>query len=160
MDLVIDPLLADLRITAADHPSLDGGIERFADEIKAEPRYFGRPDGTGPKPFPSLVARVCSRESGFRIAALHEGRVVGLARVDDEGEAFVVVVAAARGRGVGLALARAMVDRARADGCTRLVLRSSRRSRAAVALAESMGFVLVDLGRGRIDLILDLVRAA
>ncbi len=72
----------------------------------------------------------------------------------------MVVVADARGRGVGLALARAMIDRARADGCRRLVLRSSRRSRAAVALAESMGFVVVDLGRGRIDLILDLVQAA
>jgi GNAT superfamily N-acetyltransferase len=103
---------------------------------------------------------VCSRESGFRIAALHEGRVVGLARVDDDGEVFMVVVAEARGRGVGLALARAMIDRARAGGCRRLVLRSSRRSRAAVALAESMGFVVVDLGRGRIDLILDLVQAA
>ena len=86
--------------------------------------------------------------------------MVGLARVDDAGEVFVVVVAAARGRGVGLALARAMVDRARADGVARLVLRSSRRSRAVVALAESMGFVVVDLGRGRIDLILDLVQAA
>jgi GNAT superfamily N-acetyltransferase len=160
MDLAVAAVLEDLHIIAADHPSLDAGIEQFADEVRAEPRCFGRFDGTGPKPFPSVVARVCSRESGFRIAALHEGRVVGLARVDDEGEAFVVVVAAARGRGVGLALARAMVDRARADGCTRLVLRSSRRSRAAVALAESMGFVLVDLGRGRIDLILDLVQAA
>ena len=163
MDLLTDaasPMFVDLRITPADHPSLDGGVERFADEIKAEPRYFGRLDGTGPKPFPSLIARVCSRESGFRIAALHEGRVVGLARVDDAGEVFVVVVADARGRGVGLALARALIDRARMDGCRRLVLRSSRRSRAAVALAESMGFVVVDLGRGRIDLILDLVQAA
>ncbi len=86
MELVTDAACShdvDLRITPADHPSLDAGVERFADEVKAEPRYFGRPDGTGPKPFPSLIARVCSRESGFRIAALHEGRVVGLARVDD-----------------------------------------------------------------------------
>lgn len=163
MDLVTDlplPPYEDLRIIAADHPSLDSGIARFADEIRTEPRYFGRPHGTGPKPFPSLIARACSRESGFRIAALHEGRVVGVARVDDDGEVFMVVVADARGRGVGLALARRMIDRARADGCSRLVLRASRRSRAAVALAESMGFVVVDLGRGRIDLILDLVQAA
>ncbi|HWM21010.1 MAG TPA: GNAT family N-acetyltransferase [Ilumatobacteraceae bacterium] len=160
MDLVTVPVLAGVRITAADHPSLDTGVARFADEVKAEPRCFGRPGGLGPKPFPSLIARVCSRESGFRIAALHEGRVVGLARVDDDGEVFIVVVAAARGRGVGLALARAMVERARDRGCRRLVLRSSRRSRAAVALAESLGFIVVDAGRGRIELILDLVRAA
>lgn len=160
MDPVHGPVLEDVRITPADHPSLDAGVARFADEVKAEPRYFGRPGDPGPKPFPSLIARVCSRESGFRIAALHEGRVVGLARVDDAGEVFVVVVADARGRGVGLALARALIDRARMDGCRRLVLRASRRSRAAVALAESMGFVVVDLGRGRIDLILDLVQAA
>ena len=160
MHLVVDPVLADLRVTAADHPSLDAHIERFADEIKAEPRCFGRLGGIDPKPFPSHIARACSRETGFRIAALHEGRVLGLARVDDRGEVTMVVVAAARGRGVGLALARAMVDRARAEGFERLVLRSSRRSRAVIALAESMGFVVVDLGRGRIDLILDLVRAA
>jgi GNAT superfamily N-acetyltransferase len=107
-----------------------------------------------------VVARVCSRESGFRIAALHEGRIVGLARVDDRGEVLVVVVAAARGRGVGLALAHAMVDRARADGVARLVLRSSRRSRAIVALAESVGFVAADVGLGRVELTLDLRRAA
>jgi GNAT superfamily N-acetyltransferase len=160
MELVAGPGASDLRIIAADHPSLDAGVERFADEIRAEPRCFGRADGTGPKPFPSLVARVCSRESGFRFAALHESRVVGLARVDDQGEVFIVVVAAFRGRGVGLALARAMVDRARSEGCRRLVLRSSRRRRAAVALARSMGFVVVDVGLGRIELILDLVRAA
>ena len=97
MDLVTDPVLADVRITAADHPSLDAGVARFADEVKAEPRYFGRPGGPGPKPYPSLIARVCSRESGFRIAALHEGRVVGLARVDDHGEVFMVVVALPEG---------------------------------------------------------------
>jgi GNAT superfamily N-acetyltransferase len=160
MELAPDPVLADVRIIPADHPSLDAQVAQFAAVVRAEPRYFGRPNNPGPKPFPSLIARVCSRESGFRIAALHEGRVVGLARVDDHGEVYVVVVAASRGRGVGLALARALVDRARADGCTRLVLRSSRRSRAAVALAESMGFVVVDVGRGQIELILDLVRAA
>ena len=160
MDLAVDPVLEDLRIIAADHPSLDAGIEQFADEVKAEPRCFGRFVGTGPKPFPSVVARVCSRESGFRIAALHEGRVVGLARVDDRGEVLLVVVAAARGRGVGLALARALVDRARADGVARLVLRSSRRSRAAVALAESVDFVGADAGLGQVELILDLAHAA
>jgi GNAT superfamily N-acetyltransferase len=160
MDLAVDAVLEDLRIIAADHPSLDAGIEQFADEVRAEPRCFGRFDGTGPKPFPSVVARVCSRESGFRIAALHEGRIVGLARVDDRGEVLVVVVAAARGRGVGLALAHAMVDRARADGVPRLVLRSSRRSRAIVALAESVGFVAADVGLGRVELTLDLRRAA
>jgi len=160
MDLVTDSAATDVRIIAADHPSLDSGVARFADEVRAEPRYFGRTGDPGPKPFPSLIARVCSRESGFRFAALHEGRVVGLARVDDHGEVFIVVVAAARGRGVGLALARAMVERARDRGYTRVVLRSSRRSRAAVALAESMGFIVVDVGLGRIELILHLVQAA
>jgi GNAT superfamily N-acetyltransferase len=154
MQVVIDP--PGVRIAAADHPSLDTAVAEFAARLRAEPRYFGRLDGSAPKPFPSLIARVCSRESGFRIAALYEGRVIGLARVDDRGEVYVVVAAAARGRGLGLALARAVVERARADGRTRLVLRSSRRSRAALALGVAMGFVAVDLGRGRVDLILDL----
>ena len=108
-------------------------VERFADEIRAKPRYFGRPDGTGPKPFPSLIAWVCSCESGFRIAALHQGRVVvGLARVDDDGEVFMVVVAEARGRGVGSAPARAVLDRSRPR-------RRLPAPRAAVQPAQSSG---------------------
>jgi GNAT superfamily N-acetyltransferase len=70
---------------------------------------------------------------------------------------WVVVGADHRGRGVGTALAAAVVARSRALGYTRLVMRSSRRSRAALAMGASMGFTVVDLGRGRVDLILDLL---
>ena len=69
----------------------------------------------------------------------------------------MVVARDHRGRGVGRALAAAVVERSRALGYTRLVMRSSRRSRAALTMGASMGFTVVDLGRGRVDLILDLV---
>ena len=142
-------VLVDLRITPADHPSLDGGVERFADEIKAEPRYFGRPDGTGPKPFPSLdragvLARVRlpvrgpprGTRRGSRPCRRRTGRSSWSSSPLPGGEESGSRSHARWSNVPG------------SDGCTRLVLRSSRRSRAAVALAESMGFVVVDVGRG------------
>ena len=149
-----------LFIVAADHPSLDGDVARFAAALRAETRYFGPAAASNPKPFPSLVERLCSRESGFRIAAKREADVIGMAGVDDRGHVLIAVAEPERGRGVGTALARAVVHRARSVGYTRLVLRSSRRSRAAIALGTAMGFAVVDHGRGRIDLILDLVPAS
>ena len=146
-----------LLIVAADHPSLDGDVARFADALRTETRYFGPAAAANPKPFPSLVERLCSRQSGFRIAAKRGADVVGMAGVDDHGNVLIAVAEHQRGNGVGTVLARAVVERARTLGFTRLVLRSSRRSRAATALGAAMGFAVVDHGRGRIDLILDLV---
>ena len=146
-----------LLIVAADHPSLDGDVARFADALRAETRYFGPAASANPKPFPSLVERLCSRQGGFRIAARRGAELIGMAGVDDHGNVLIAVAEQERGRGVGTVLARAVVERARAHGVTRLVLRSSRRSRAATALGRAMGFAVVDHGRGRIDLILDLV---
>ncbi len=145
-----------LLIVAADHPSLDGAVARFAGALRAETRYFGPTAAANPKPFPSLVERLSSHHGGFRIAAKLGADVIGMAGVDDHGDVLIAVAESERGRGVGTVLARAVVERARALGFTRLVLRSSRRSRAATALGAAMGFAVVDQGRGRIDLILDL----
>jgi GNAT superfamily N-acetyltransferase len=65
-----------------------------------------------------------------------------------------------RGQGVGTVLARSVVERARALGFVRLCLRSSRRSRAATSLATSMGFMVIERGAGRLDLVLDLAPAS
>ena len=146
-------------VVSADHPSLDDLVDRFAARLRAEPRRFGTVAGANPKPTRSLVERICRRGDGLRVAALDDGDVVGLARVDASGEVWIAVVPEHRGTGIGTAMAVELVRRARAVGYTGLVLRSSRRSRAAVALGRAMGFTVVDRGRGRIDLVLDLAVA-
>jgi GNAT superfamily N-acetyltransferase len=149
-----------LHVVAADHPSLDDDVSRFAETLRSERRTFGPSGAANPKPFPSLVERLRRDDGGVRLAALVDGEVVGLARVDRAGEVLIAVAASHRGRGIGTSLASHLVERARAHGYGRLVLRSSRRSLAATSLGRSMGFAVVDQGRGRIDLILDLAPAS
>jgi GNAT superfamily N-acetyltransferase len=152
-------------IVAADHPSLDGAIDQFLDQLRHEPRFFGPSGSANPKPFPSLIEGLSHSGDGargtcFRLAALDDGRVIGLARVDPGGHVLVAVSLERRGQGVGTVLARSVVERARALGFVRLCLRSSRRSRAATSLATSMGFMVIERGAGRLDLVLDLAPAS
>jgi ribosomal protein S18 acetylase RimI-like enzyme len=53
---------------------------------------------------------------------------------------MLAVAPAARGRGIGHALTRWCVDRAREQGCSRVVLSSLDRMHAAHRLYERMGF--------------------
>lgn len=138
-------------IVAADHPSLIDAREQFASELRAEQRFFGRSAGN-PKPFPSLISTLLAGE-GARLAAMADGRIIGLACIQSDGEASVAVVEEWRGRGVASALLSAAIERARLTGHSMVFIRSSRRSRAVAAIGESLGGTVVDLGRGRIELI-------
>jgi GNAT superfamily N-acetyltransferase len=140
---------------AADHPSLDRDVERFLAGLATEPRYFGPSAAANPKPFPSLIQALGAR-GGFRLAAVERGHVIGLVRVDERGHAFIAVAPDRRGAGIGTALGRAALDRAIGLGYTRIVLRASRRSRAARRVGEALGCTVVELDRGRTDLIVDL----
>lgn len=142
-------------IVAADHPSLVGDIDLFLEGLRREQRFFGPTARSSPKPFSSLIGALGQR-GGFRMAAVECGRIVGLARVDGCGEMFLAVGAEHRGRGIGTTLGGAMAARARDLHYTRLVLRSSRRSRAARRIGEQLGAVVVDLDRGRTEFVLDL----
>lgn len=148
--------LAGILVVAADHPSLAGDIDAFLDRVQREQRFFGPTARTNPKPFRSLIESLRERR-GFRMAAVECGRIVGLARVDAAGELFLAVGPEHRNRGIGTALGSAMAERARDLHYTRLVLRSSRRSRAARRIGERLGAAVIDLGRGRTEFILDLV---
>lgn len=153
----IDPIdLAGIVVVAADHPSLVGDIDAFLERLQREQRYFGPTARANPKPFRSLIASLRER-GGFRMAAVECGRIVGLARVDGAGELFLAVGPEHRNRGIGTALGLAMVARASDLHLRRLVLRSTRRSRDARRLGDQLGAVVIDLGRGRTELILDLV---
>jgi GNAT superfamily N-acetyltransferase len=150
---------AEVVIVTPDHPSLSGSVQDFLSELRRESRFFGPSSATNPKPFSSLIDGLDIAADGFRLAALESGRIVGMTRISEAGMVLVAVVADARGRGVGTALMRAGIERSQNFGFARLSLRSSRRSRAARALATSTGCLAVDHGRGRVELILDL-RAA
>lgn len=150
------PQPGDIHLVAADHPSLAGDIEAFLDRVHSEHRFFGPTARSNPKPFRSLMTSLRER-GGFRMAAVECGRIVGLARVDGTGELFIVVGPEHRGRGIGTDLGRAMADRARQLHFTRLVLRTTRRSHAARRVGEELGAVVLHHGRGRTELILDLL---
>lgn len=143
-------------IVALDHPSVSEAVDRFADALRREQRFFGQ--RAAPAPFPSLINRVTSA-GGMRLGAMVDGQIVGISRVEASGDTSIAVTADWRGFGVGAALLSASVHRAGQAGISRLVLRSTRRSRSVAALGASVGAVAVDQGRGRVDLILrtDLV---
>ncbi len=137
-------------IVALDHPSLIEAVDQFADELRSEQRFFGPRAASAP--FPSLINRVTSA-GGTRLGAMVDGQIVAMARVEASGDTSIAVVADWRGRGVGRTLLTATVRRAGQLGISRLVLRSSLRSRSVATLGASVGAVAVDQGRGRLDLI-------
>lgn len=143
----------DIIITPADHPSLDDGVADLLAELRAEPRFFGPSARSGPKPSASLVEGL-RRQGGFRLAAVGCDRVVGVVRVDQDGDVLIAVHRGRRGRGIGTALLAAATHRAADDGWTRLVIRTSHRGSAIKRAAGHVGAIAVDLGRGRVDLIL------
>src|SRR6478735_3967386 len=113
---------SDFLVVAADHPSLVEAREQFAATLRAEQRFFGRASAD-PKPFPSLIAKLLA-DDGLRLAAVVDGRIVGLTCLGADGEAAVAVVEDWRDRGVA-------------------------------AMGDALDATIVDLGRGRIELVFD-----
>jgi GNAT superfamily N-acetyltransferase len=142
---------AKVLIVAPDHPSVIDAVDRFADDLRSEQRFFGRRATTAP--IPSLINRLTSAD-GLRLGAQIDGRLVAMARVDHRGDTSIAVVADARGQGIGRELLTAALHRAREVGMGRLVLRSSQRSRSVAALGAAVGATTVDQGCGRVDFIL------
>jgi GNAT superfamily N-acetyltransferase len=144
-------------LTAPGHPSLDGAFARFCDGLCAEPRWFGRKADHAARPSAVLVRRLAADGPGIRLAAVREGELIGLARIDLGGpghaELLVAVAAPWRRMGVALALGREVVARAHASGIPRIVMRTSYRGAELRELGSSLGFQVVDLGQGRIDLV-------
>jgi len=148
-----------VRIVAMNHPSLTASVDGFLAELRTEKRFFGRPSGWGSKPFPSLIARL-AEPSGLRMGAVEGGRLIALANVSDDGEVALAIVADRRGCGIGADLLSTLLRRARRVGYRRLVLPTTHRSPALLAVADVLGAVAVDVGLGRVDLIFDVDRCA
>ena len=84
-------------VVAPAHPSLDGAIVRFGDDLRAETRWFGRRGAAGPKPSSALVRRLVGTAPGPRLAAVLDGEIIGLARIDLDapaGPELLIAVAA------------------------------------------------------------------
>ena len=143
-------------VAATGHPSMDGAVDACCDVLRAECRWSGRRAALAATPSSRLVDRLATAP-GIRLAAVRDGAVIGLACVDVDApggaELLVAVVAAWRGRGVALELGREIVARAHAAGIPRIVMRTSYRSAEQRELGASLGFQVVDLGRGRLDLV-------
>ncbi len=158
LDLVIDrtnPDADSLRVVAADHPALTRDVDEFLEGLRSEPRFFGPTARANPKPFPSLIEALGDRD-GIRLAAIECGVVIGVIRIDAGGDVLMAVRADRRGDGVGTALGQVALRRAIDLGYRRLVMRSTQRSRAARRIGEALGCTVVDVGRGRTELIIDL----
>ena len=155
MELGTPPL-----VVATAHPSLDDAVRRFCDELRAETRYFGRRGAAAPKPTLSLIRRLESPEPAIGIAAVVDGAIIGVARIDGAAQAgaelLIAVGQAWRGRGVALQLGVEIVARARDAGVPRIVVRTSHRRSDLRELGSTLGFQVVDRGRGRVDLVRSL----
>ena len=149
---------------AAAHPSLDDAVHRFCDALRAETRYFGRRGAAAPKPTASLIRRLETPAPGITLAALIDGAVIGVARIDelaaDGPELLIAVAEPWRGRGVAMSLAQTIVARAHRAGVSRIVIRASARGSDIRELGHALGFQVYDLGRGRLDLIRTLEQAS
>ena len=144
-------------VVAAAHPSLDDAVGRFCATLRAEARSFGRRDQTSPRPTVALVRRLEVAAPGISLAALLDGEIIGLARVDEsaaEGPDLIIAVAAAwRHRGVATALGRAIVSRAHAAGVPRIVVRATHGGTPQHQFDDESGFLVFEPGRGRLDLV-------
>jgi len=154
MDVMETTGLNEIHVVDAIHPSLDDQLDRFFDELHDEPRYFGPSASGNPKPYRSLVDSL-RRRDGIRLAAMECGRIVGVARVDAGGELLIAVTADRRGIGIGTTLGHAAVQRAACQGQRRVVLRTTRRHRAARKVGEHLGGQQVERTRGKTEFILD-----
>ncbi|WP_420451314.1 GNAT family N-acetyltransferase [Ilumatobacter sp.] len=144
-----------LRIVAIAHPSLVDLVDPFVDSIRRERRSFGR--SATIKPFPSLVRDVAD-PARTRFGTVDGGRLVAMASMAADGDLAMIVDADRRGEGIGTAMMTRAIEAATVAGIGRLRMRSSHRSRPVAALAESHGWTVVDMGRGRIELFLDVAR--
>lgn len=153
-DVIKTTQLNEIHVVDGLHPSLDDQLDRFFDELHDEPRYFGPSASDNPKPFRSLVESL-RRRDGIKLAAVECGRVVGVARVDAGGELLIAVTADRRGNGIGTTLGHAAVQRAAFLGQRRVVLRTTRRHRAARRVGERLGGTQIERHAGRTEFIVE-----
>lgn len=121
---------APLLITAVDHPSLLGALNRFLDELRAERPCAGRGPATGRTPYPALIERLAAPRM-MRLGVVVSGRLIAVAALDNEGAVAVAVVKDHRRRGVANSLMEVVAERAAAVGYPPLRRYTAPRARLA-----------------------------
>ncbi len=106
---------AALLVIAVDHPSLDGALDAFLDELRAEARGAGRRVASGRSPSPELVERLAAGRT-MRLGVLAGRRLVAVASVDNDGAVALAVTRDHRRRGVAKELMEVVTTRATAIG--------------------------------------------
>lgn len=152
-------LLERLLIVGADHPSLLEAYEQFNAAIGELHSLEPTPDPVAQNDAASLRKAPTSEHfSGFRLAAMVDGLIIGAARVNVNGDLRIAVRPEYRDRGVATKLSVACVTRARLWGYRRLIMHASHRSQRARQVSTTEHILLLDRGEGRIDLMLDYAR--
>jgi GNAT superfamily N-acetyltransferase len=121
---------ASLLVTAVDHPSLHGALDRFLDELRSERPCAGRGPAHGRVPYPALIDRL-SADRMMRLGALVGRRLVAVAAVDNDGGVALAVVRDHRRRGIASALMEVVSERATAIGYPPLHRYTAPRARLA-----------------------------
>jgi GNAT superfamily N-acetyltransferase len=126
---------ATLLITAVDHPSLDGALDVFLDELRSERGCSGRGcsgqgPATGRTPYPELIDRL-GADKMLRLGVLAGTRLIAVAAVDNDGAVALAVVKDHRRRGIANHLIDVVAQRTAAIGYPPLHRYSAPRVRLA-----------------------------
>ena len=102
-------------IIAVEHPSLHGLLGTFLDELRSE-GGCGRPGpGRARTPYPELIERL-GAPAMMRLGVLHDGRLIAVGAVDNDGAVALAVAAEFRRRGIANDLIDVLTERAAAIG--------------------------------------------
>ncbi len=102
-------------VIAVDHPSLNGTLGLFLDELRAERGCKGHGPARGRTPFPELIERLAAPKM-MRLGVMHERRLIAVAAVDNHGAVALAVVEEFRRRGIANELVRVLSERAATIG--------------------------------------------
>lgn len=102
-------------VIAVDHPSLDGALRTFLDELRAEVGCAGRGPTAARTPSPDLIDRLGARQT-LRLGVISAGRLVAVASVSNDGAVALAVVRDHRRRGIANELMEVVSARASAIG--------------------------------------------
>ncbi len=92
-------------VIAVDHPSLNGTLKMFLDELRAERGCRGHGPTRGRTPYPELIDRLAAPKM-MRLGVMHGRRLIAVAAVDNHGAVALAVVEEFRRRGIGNKLVR------------------------------------------------------
>ena len=98
-------------VIAVDHPSLNGTLGIFLDELRAERGCKGHGPTRGRTPYPELIDRLAAPKM-MRLGVMNERRLIAVVAVDNHGAVALAVVEAFRGRGIANELVQVLSERA------------------------------------------------